>query len=172
MKEKHLKFHGIPAECNEVALGACKAWTAAGKDDRELGLLLKTLSKNAEPFLQHEVLGELAAAMFDIQSRQREDMAIYDAKPWRQWGTDIEATSIDQMKNAVKLPVAVRGALMPDAHLGYGLPIGGVLATRNAVIPYAVGVDIACRMKMTVLDIPASAPPPRKSSRESTRSPN
>ncbi len=43
---------------------------------------------------------------------------------------------------------------MPDAHVGYGLPIGGVLATENAVIPYAVGVDIACRMKMTVLDIP------------------
>ena len=43
---------------------------------------------------------------------------------------------------------------MPDAHLGYGLPIGGVLATRNAVIPYAVGVDIACRMKMSVLDLP------------------
>jgi tRNA-splicing ligase RtcB len=41
---------------------------------------------------------------------------------------------------------------MPDAHLGYGLPIGGVLATDNAVIPYAVGVDIACRMKMTVFD--------------------
>ena len=43
---------------------------------------------------------------------------------------------------------------MPDAHVGYGLPIGGVLATRGAVIPYAVGVDIACRMKMTVLDLP------------------
>ncbi len=41
---------------------------------------------------------------------------------------------------------------MPDAHVGYGLPIGGVLATDNAVIPYAVGVDIACRMKLTVFD--------------------
>ena len=41
---------------------------------------------------------------------------------------------------------------MPDAHVGYGLPIGGVLATENTVIPYAVGVDIACRMKLTVLD--------------------
>ncbi len=38
-----------------------------------------------------------------------------------------------------------------------GLPIGGVLATHEAVIPYAVGVDIACRMKMTVLDLPLSA---------------
>ena len=46
---------------------------------------------------------------------------------------------------------------MPDAHVGYGLPIGGVLATHNAVIPYAVGVDIACRMKLTVLDLPVSA---------------
>jgi tRNA-splicing ligase RtcB len=46
---------------------------------------------------------------------------------------------------------------MPDAHQGYGLPIGGVLATDNAVIPYAVGVDIACRMKMTVLDLGPAA---------------
>jgi tRNA-splicing ligase RtcB len=52
--------------------------------------------------------------------------------------------------------VAVRGALMPDAHPGYGLPIGGVLATDGAVIPYAVGVDIACRMKLTVLDLPVT----------------
>ena len=61
------------------------------------------------------------------------------------------------MENACRLPVAVAGALMPDAHQGYGLPIGGVLATDDAVIPYAVGVDIACRMKMTVLDLPVSA---------------
>jgi len=46
------------------------------------------------------------------------------------------------------------GALMPDARRRYGLPIGGVLATENAVIPYAVGVTSRCRMKMTVLDIP------------------
>ena len=54
-----------------------------------------------------------------------------------------------QMENALRLPSAVRGALMPDAHLGYGLPIGGVLATEDTVIPYAVGVDIACRMKLS-----------------------
>ena len=64
---------------------------------------------------------------------------------------------MQQLKNACKLPVAVAGALMPDAHIGYGLPIGGVLATHDAVIPYAVGVDIACRMKMSVLDLPLSA---------------
>jgi tRNA-splicing ligase RtcB len=58
------------------------------------------------------------------------------------------------MHNACDLPIAVRGALMPDAHLGYGLPIGGVLGTKGAVIPYAVGVDIACRVKLSVLDVP------------------
>jgi tRNA-splicing ligase RtcB len=42
---------------------------------------------------------------------------------------------------------------MPDAHHGYGLPIGGVLATENAVIPYGVGVDIGCRMCLSIFDI-------------------
>ncbi len=79
-----------------------------------------------------------------------------NAIPYRQWGTDIEAGALKQMENARALPVAVAAALMPDAHQGYGLPIGGVLATENAVIPYAVGMDIACRMKLTVLDLPVS----------------
>jgi tRNA-splicing ligase RtcB len=77
--------------------------------------------------------------------------------PYRIWGTDLEPDAVQQLRNACSLPVAVSGALMPDAHVGYGLPIGGVLATDNAVIPYAVGVDIACRMKMTVLDLPVDA---------------
>nr|MDQ6940196.1 RtcB family protein [Verrucomicrobiota bacterium] len=72
--------------------------------------------------------------------------------PWRQWGSDLEPEAVKQMTNACSLPVALAGALMPDAHVGYGLPIGGLLATDNAVIPYAVGVDIACRMKLTVYD--------------------
>ena len=79
------------------------------------------------------------------------------AKDYRQWGEGLEPEAVMQMEKGCRLPVAVAGALMPDAHIGYGLPIGGVLATENAVIPYAVGVDIACRMKMTVLDIPLSA---------------
>lgn len=74
--------------------------------------------------------------------------------PYRQWGRDLDGQSVRQMERACALPVALAGALMPDAHVGYGLPIGGVLATDNAVIPYAVGVDIACRMKLTVLDLP------------------
>ena len=77
--------------------------------------------------------------------------------PYQVWGEGLEPSALQQMKNACRLPVAVSGALMPDAHVGYGLPIGGVLATDEAVIPYAVGVDIACRMKLTVLDLPVGA---------------
>lgn len=79
------------------------------------------------------------------------------AAPWTMYGEGLEQEAIRQLENACRLPVAVQGALMPDAHVGYGLPIGGVLATENAVIPYAVGVDIACRMKLTVLDMPVWA---------------
>ena len=79
------------------------------------------------------------------------------AAPYRQWGDLADAQSIEQMENACSLPISVKGALMPDAHSGYGLPIGGVLATRDAVIPYAVGMDIACRMCMTVIDWPVTA---------------
>jgi tRNA-splicing ligase RtcB len=60
---------------------------------------------------------------------------------YRQWGEGLEHDAVMQMEKACLLPVAVAGALMPDAHVGYGLPIGGVLATDNVVIPYAVGVD-------------------------------
>ena len=80
-----------------------------------------------------------------------------DHAPWRQWGEDIDDAAIQQMRDGASLPVAVAGALMPDAHRGYGLPIGGVLATEGSVIPYAVGVDIACRMRLSVLDTPLSA---------------
>lgn len=68
-------------------------------------------------------------------------------------GEFIEGGALQQMQTAAKLPVAVAGALMPDAHAGYGLPIGGVLATENVVIPYGVGVDIGCRMCLSIFDM-------------------
>jgi tRNA-splicing ligase RtcB (3'-phosphate/5'-hydroxy nucleic acid ligase) len=71
-------------------------------------------------------------------------------------GEFIESGALQQMQTAAKLPVAVAGALMPDAHAGYGLPIGGVLATENVVIPYGVGVDIGCRMCLSIFDIDPS----------------
>lgn len=74
--------------------------------------------------------------------------------PYRVWGAQfIDHEAINQMDAAMRLPVAAAGALMPDAHVGYGLPIGGVLATDSVVIPYAVGVDIACRMCLSIFPI-------------------
>ncbi|WP_298393000.1 RtcB family protein [Flavobacterium sp.] len=69
---------------------------------------------------------------------------------------EIDEQAKFQLYDALKLPISVAGALMPDAHSGYGLPIGGVLATDNAVIPYGVGVDIGCRMSLSIFDLPAS----------------
>ncbi|WP_338868770.1 RtcB family protein [Spirosoma sp. SC4-14] len=76
--------------------------------------------------------------------------------PYAVFGREhIEEGALKQMETAASLPISVAGALMPDAHQGYGLPIGGVLATTaNTVIPFAVGVDIACRMCLSVFDLP------------------
>jgi tRNA-splicing ligase RtcB len=75
--------------------------------------------------------------------------------PYQIYGAKgIEEGALRQMERAMQLPITVAGALMPDAHQGYGLPIGGVLATQNAVIPYGVGVDIGCRMCMSLYKLP------------------
>lgn len=67
----------------------------------------------------------------------------------------IDEMALQQMDTAMQLPISISGALMPDAHVGYGLPIGGVLATDpQFVIPYAVGVDIGCRMCMSIYSLP------------------
>lgn len=87
---------------------------------------------------------------------QNEKKLLDDPVPYKVWGEEgIDEAALEQMRDACRLPVSVRGAQMADGHVGYGLPIGGVLATRNAVIPYAVGVDIACRMKISITDIAA-----------------
>src|SRR5262249_48734491 len=95
------------------------------------------------------------AALLHAASKPRTGAgyALHDNLEYAVWGDEIDDQAHQQMRNACKLPVSVAAALMPDAHVGYGLPIGGVLATGNAAIPYAVGVDIACRVKMTVFDV-------------------
>jgi tRNA-splicing ligase RtcB len=67
--------------------------------------------------------------------------------PIKSWCANLEAPAFAQATNMAKHPKTVSHvALMPDAHSGYGLPVGGVIACDNAVIPYAVGVDIGCGM--------------------------
>lgn len=70
-----------------------------------------------------------------------------DGLPIKLWLDDIEDSAMEQIRNLSKLPFAFKHiAIMPDSHQGYGMPIGGVLATKGVVIPNAVGVDIGCGM--------------------------
>lgn len=118
---------------------------------------IRALTSAPESMLDHEPLGPLARLFRELFPAGTGFVPRETPAPWKQWGgVEVEDEAVRQMENACRIPAAVRGALMPDAHTGYGLPIGGVLAVKNAVIPYAVGVDIACRMRLTVLDMPVS----------------
>lgn len=73
--------------------------------------------------------------------------------PIKSWCKDVEDGAMEQANNLANLQFAFRHvALMPDCHQGYGMPIGGVLATNGVVIPNAVGVDIGCGMTAVALD--------------------
>ena len=80
-----------------------------------------------------------------------------DGLPIKLWLDDIEDGALEQAKNLARLPFVFKHiAIMPDAHQGYGMPIGGVMATKEVVIPNAVGVDIGCGMcavKTSLTDI-------------------
>ncbi len=67
--------------------------------------------------------------------------------PIKIWSNDMDENAIKQAKNLANLPFVFKHvSLMPDFHMGYGMPIGGVMATRDVVIPNAVGYDIGCGM--------------------------
>ena len=78
--------------------------------------------------------------------------------PIKLWLDKIDPTALEQARNLANLPFAFKWiAIMPDCHQGYGMPIGGVLAAREVIVPNAVGVDIGCgmyaaRTDMTDLD--------------------
>ncbi len=155
MKTRDLARIGIPpGPSAEAAKRLLQQAKTAKRNMRDVQDVLKRLATAPAEFLGHEEYGPLAKQLLDHAAaadtfRPRESSA-----PYQIWGSNLEPDAVKQLQNACRLPVAVSAALMPDAHVGYGLPIGGVLATDEAVIPYAVGVDIACRMKMTVLDLP------------------
>jgi tRNA-splicing ligase RtcB len=81
--------------------------------------------------------------------------------PIKSWCETVDAGALQQAANLAALPVLFRQvALMPDCHVGYGMPIGGVIACPDAVIPNAVGVDIGCGMGAVQTDLPVSAATP------------
>lgn len=118
--------------------------------------LLEKVKNYPENYLDDEILEKLASRLIEEAAEPADDTIALNENPdkYAVFGEEhIEEGARKQMAIAMKLPVTVAGALMPDAHQGYGLPIGGVLAARNAIIPYAVGVDIGCRMALSIFDI-------------------
>lgn len=150
MKKRELSNLGLLPEAVQAAI-AVFAEQRPGRDAARAAI--SKLVEDPEAMTGDPVWGPVARAMIAAPPPVLRTVPA-PLKIWGRPGEDIEQTSVDQARRACELPISVAGALMPDAHVGYGLPIGGVLATRGAVIPYAVGVDIACRMKVTVLDLP------------------
>jgi tRNA-splicing ligase RtcB (3'-phosphate/5'-hydroxy nucleic acid ligase) len=128
-----------------------------GLNKTQIKTKLKKILKTPEKFLDDPVLKPLATALMEAAAAKLDHIIALkpNIDPYAMYGADfIENGAKEQMNVAMRLPVTIAGALMPDAHQGYGLPIGGVLATKNAIIPYGVGVDIGCRMALSVFDIP------------------
>lgn len=140
-----------------LAKAAAEQLESTGLDRDSILARLDSVRQSPGSFLADSALADLARECLRLTQAEAEPQA-EDLRPvplqYPVWGQEnIDQSSLNQMDSAMRLPVSVAGALMPDAHVGYGLPIGGVLAVENAVIPYAVGVDIACRMRLSVYPV-------------------
>ena len=156
MNRRQLQKLGVPPDCTAAAIDALQS---AASEELGMGLkgkrarqLVAAVVAQPADYVNDAIWGKLAAALQAEKIHPAREPIAYQT-----WGEDIDEGAHAQMRNACRVPHAVGAALMPDAHIGYGLPIGGVLACENAVIPYAVGVDIACRMKLSILDLPVES---------------
>ncbi|MEY3176611.1 MAG: RNA-splicing ligase RtcB [Planctomycetota bacterium] len=155
MNARQLEKIGIPRFAANTAIQAVQQLAKLPDFDRKsISGRLQKVAEAPRLFLGDPILDSLAKELLADSADPRPP-----AEPlkYRTWGSLIDAQAFQQMDNACQIPSAVGAALMPDAHVGYGLPIGGVLATEGAIVPYAVGVDIACRMKLSVLDLPVES---------------
>lgn len=154
MNSRQLLKIGVPEYCLKTAKTAIQNKVAEEKANgkvrgKELKELVQKVVEHPEEYLEDPAFRQLALELVDDNSEE-----VVEPVSYQIWGKEgIDEGAFSQMDLACHVPSAWGAALMPDAHIGYGLPIGGVLALEDAVIPYAVGVDIACRMKLSVLDI-------------------
>lgn len=119
-------------------------------EKEEIYTMLKAVLADPKAYIEDSVWSKTALALVPAEKKSRVHELLRNRLDYPIYGAaEIEEGARNQMEIAMKLPITIAGALMPDAHQGYGLPIGGVLATHNAVIPYGVGVDIGCRMCLT-----------------------
>lgn len=149
MNARQLEKLGIPRHCAKTAVGAIQKLVSQKMSRSDIRARISQVAENPGLFVGDPVLNGLAKELQDAEVAANHEPISYE-----RWGSNIDDGAVKQMEAACRIPGAVAAAVMPDAHIGYGLPIGGVLALNNAVVPYAVGVDIACRMKLSVLDMP------------------
>ena len=154
---KILKLHHWPdGKIIGIAKQAASALSQQGLERDAVLARLNAVRQNPAEYLSDALMADLARECLHLTEKSNSPSVELRPQPlfYPIWGREaIDDESLAQMNNAMRLPVSLAGALMPDAHVGYGLPIGGVLATDNAVIPYAVGVDIACRMRISIYEV-------------------
>ncbi len=150
MNRRQLEKLGVPERCLKAAIAAVQSAAAeGGLRGKDVRANVQAVVERPNDFTSDPHFGDLAKALLEAEAT-----GIMEPIAYRSWGTEIDDAAHQQMRQACGLPMARGAALMPDAHIGYGLPIGGVLALEGAVVPYAVGVDIACRMKLSIFDLP------------------
>ncbi len=159
LRQKELKKIGFRSEkAIELAMKLAQD-LAEERNTEEVLSFLKALQLEPEKYINDAHWGTLATFFVNRQEKRkaRQKKSAAPSPYFKIYSKhQIDPEAIRQMENAMRLPITVKGALMADAHVGYGLPIGGVLATDNAVIPYGVGMDIGCRMCLSVFPSPAS----------------
>ncbi len=143
-----------PGPVMGAALGVAETLELDGHRPAEILSRLNQVRQAPFDYQNDPLYGVLAQRLIDLENKTNPQTLVIRDKPipYRAWGRSFEAITLKQMKNAAHLPISQAGALMPDGHPGYGLPIGGVLATENSVIPYGVGMDIACRLRLSIFD--------------------
>jgi tRNA-splicing ligase RtcB len=148
MNARQLLKLGVPEDCIKAAILCIQKCSAAHMRGKDIESNITACVKDPEHYKDDSIVGDFAKALIDDKQFVRKEPIVYKA-----WG-EVELASRNQMLQACSIPSAVAAAIMPDSHPGFGICIGGVLALENAVCPFAVGVDIACRMKMSILNMP------------------
>ena len=146
----------MPSACIQLAIRALQSAAQTAQESGSQGnfkRLIRSVLNEPEKFITDPHFADLATALVTQRDFQWPDPIHY-----KTWGAEhIEQAPRDQLELACSMPDAVAAALLPDAHLGYAVPIGTVFATRNTISPYVVGVDICCSMQLSVLDTPVPA---------------
>lgn len=159
LKGKHLRKVDFPSDiAKSTAINILMKHYKHASTEEKLNILQHVLLNPGE-YLEHEHFKSLAYTLVG-KPKLKTDYEIHMLRKQGHFNTygqrHIDQNAIRQMEAAMCLPISEKGALMPDAHQGYGLPIGGVLAANNAVIPFGVGLDIGCRMALSIYAMPVN----------------